>query len=325
MILTVVGFILNLILEDTTDWNDMKGWIFYNFYFGGTFAYGNTVLVRFLNRMYPWEEKARARVLWGVVISVVFNIMLLIILMMILVTVFEGGTPMDAFSKRYAFTYVIAFVITLVISLVGYSISFYKKLQEQALVNEKLRKEKVKAELNTLKAQVNPHFLFNSFNVLSGLIDEDPQKAQKFLGGLSKIYRYVLEQRNEDLTTLGEELTFAKQYMDLHRMRFEDSVRLDIDIPEIMLERKVPALSLQLLLENAIKHNAFDSMSPLNIKVTGEDDHLKVSNNVRKRMHLNGSNGLGLKNIEERYKLRGKKGFTAQQEGDFFNVILPLV
>lgn len=325
VVMTIVGIIFNLILEDNTDWNDIREWIFYNFYFGGVFSYGNTVFNRFLDKLFPWDDNPKRRVLWGVICSVIFNVLLLIVAMCFLVAVIKGQPVADAFSKNYAFTYVLAFLITVITSLIVYSVAFFKEIQEQNLVNEKLRKEKVQAELNTLKAQVNPHFLFNNFNVLSGLIEEDPDKAQKFLGGLSKIYRYVLEQRNEDLTTLSEELSFAKQYMELHQTRFENNVRMEVSISEEQQKLKIPSLSLQLLLENAIKHNAFDAEQPLVIKITGDESSLQVSNNMKKRKQLNGTSGMGLENIRERYKLRGVEGFEVSESAGLFTVNLPLV
>lgn len=324
-ILSVIGIGLNFILEDSTDWNDIKEWIIYNCYFAFPFSLGNNILIDYLNKSFPWNEAPKKRLVWGVIISTIFNVALLILLIMFLATVIEGQPIESAFSRRYAGTYIIALIITLVISLIGYSYFFFKQVEQEKIINEKLRREKVTAELNALRSQVNPHFLFNSFNVLSGLIDEDQKKAQKFLGGLSKIYRYILEQKDENISSLEDEIKFAHQYLDLHKIRFENSIFLDVDIDKTLYERNIPSLSLQLLLENAVKHNAFDTNQPLQIQIKSQGDLIIVSNNIRKRSHLNGSSGIGLKNIAERYKLREINGFNIDESNNQFTVTLPLL
>ncbi|MBT8229114.1 MAG: histidine kinase, partial [Bacteroidia bacterium] len=190
---------------------------------------------------------------------------------------------------------------------------------------EQLRQEKLISELNALKAHVDPHFLFNSFNVLSGLIEEDKEKAQDFLTGLSKIYRYILESRNEDTSTVRDELSFAKSYLDLHLARFENSIEMLVDISDETLNRSLPSLTLQLLLENAIKHNAFDEEEPLRIKIYNQDKFLVIENNRKKRMNLAMGNGMGLKNIRDRYSLLSKEIVTVKDTSDKFSVQIPLL
>lgn len=132
--------------------------------------------------------------------------------------------------------------------LVFYLIYFYKALQEQKVKEQKIIAGTANAQFNALKNQLDPHFLFNSLNVLASLIEEDPEKAQKFTGSLSKVYRYVLEQKNKDLVTVGEELKFAKTYMELLKMRFEDAIIFEFSKELLKSEAKVVPLALQLLL-----------------------------------------------------------------------------
>jgi two-component system LytT family sensor kinase len=184
---------------------------------------------------------------------------------------------------------------------------------------------KLATELSALRAHVDPHFLFNSFNVLSGLIDEDKEKAQDFLAGLSRIYRYILEQRNEDTSTVRDELKFAEQYLNLQKMRFEDSINLDTQISPALLHKKIPSLTLQLLLENALKHNSFDEDEPLDISITEQEGSLLVRNNKKERKNISLGNGLGLQNIRDRYALLTTEALVIQDTEHFFTVKLPLI
>ncbi|WP_449400033.1 sensor histidine kinase [Chryseobacterium wanjuense] len=155
--------------------------------------------------------------------------------------------------------------------------------------------------MKVLKNQLDPHFLFNSLNVLSSLIDESPKQAQKFTASMSKIYRYVLEQKDKELVTVEDELEFAKTYCDLLKTRFEDSVDFVFDVKKEDYRRFVVPLSLQLLLENCIKHNFATSSKPLIIKIFSENDTLCIENNLQVREQIKESSGIGLANIVQRY------------------------
>ena len=165
----------------------------------------------------------------------------------------------------------------------------------------KLQKDNLQSQFETLKNQVNPHFLFNSLNVLASLISVDPELAEKFTGQLSKIYRYVLEHKSEDVVPLSTETDFLESYVFLLNIRFKDKLKVNIMIPADKLNMKIPPLAIQLLIENAIKHNIFSIKSPLIIDVLVDDkDYLNVINNYQKREKQIESTGLGLQNITDR-------------------------
>lgn len=323
--ISIVSILVNVIFISDWSWGDIGSWMFYNAYLGFPFAFANSYFNTLLDRKFDWESQAKNRLIVGISSSIVMNVLLMMILMMFNFAVIKGGRISDAFSPQLKGTYFIAIIIVIMITLVFYSIAFYKWGRDEKKKNKQLKQEKTIAELNALKSQIDPHFLFNSFNVLSGLIDEDQGKAQKFLGGLSKIYRYVLEQRDADLTTISEELEFAKQFVNLQKARFEDGVQLEVDVSEQLLSKKIPALSLQLLLENAIKHNGFDDANPLNINIEGNDNRLKISNNKQIRHKLVEGNGIGLTNIKKRYDLHKAEGFEVIDHADSFTVLLPLL
>ena len=161
--------------------------------------------------------------------------------------------------------------------------------------------------------------------MLSSLIYENPDSAQKFTTALSKVYRYVLEQKNKDLVTVDEELEFAKTYMSLLKMRFEDSIVFEIPNQASNPESKVVPLSLQLLLENAVKHNMVTSSKPLYIKIFEANGELVVENNLQPKQVLKKSSGVGLSNIKQRYGLLTNKKVIINQQADSFAVAIPML
>ena len=167
--------------------------------------------------------------------------------------------------------------------------------------------------------------MFNSLNVLTSLIEENPDSAQKFTTSLSKVYRYVLEQKNKDLITVDEELNFARTYMSLLKMRFEDSIVFEIPDKASNPESKVVPLSLQLLLENAVKHNMVTSSKPLHIKIFESEGMLVVENNLQPKQIVKKSSGVGLENIKQRYELLSRKTVSINQQANSFAVAIPML
>jgi len=199
----------------------------------------------------------------------------------------------------------------------------WKKSATQETVQQKIVAKTESAKFETLKNQIDPHFLFNSLNVLTSLISENPKQAERFTTKLSKIYRYVLEQRNKELVAINEELQFAKNYMELLQMRFEDA--LEFKIAEINSDLKLVPLSLQLLLENAVKHNVVSSKKPLQIKIFEENGFLKVSNNINPKETIGKSTKVGLQNIADRYGLISNEKVKINNNNKIFTVSLPLL
>uniref|UniRef100_UPI0035C793E9 2TM domain-containing protein n=1 Tax=Lacinutrix sp. TaxID=1937692 RepID=UPI0035C793E9 len=221
--------------------------------------------------------------------------------------------------------YQFALGISVLITTVFYGISYYKSKQERKVKEQKVIAGTASAKFDALKNQLDPHFLFNSLNVLTSLIDENPENAQKFTTSLSKVYRYVLEQKNKDLITLDEELKFAKTYMSLLKMRFEDSIIFDIPEQALNPESKVVPLSLQLLLENAVKHNIVTSNKPLHIKIYESNGNLIVENNLQTKQVIKKSSGVGLNNIKQRYQLLTNKQVSITENKTSFKVSIPML
>jgi len=325
IIIALNFLVINFILNGAFIWDQFKYNCLYSFYYGLPLSFVNGAYFRGLDNIIPWDKSPKMRVFVGVTGAIVLTMLTLFLLNYFLWVQFWGKEFSFLFSEQLIIFYLIGLAITVLISAILYAISFFKEVQEQVLITEKLRKEKLQTELNALKAHIDPHFLFNSFNVLSGQIDEDPKKAQKLLGQISSVYRYILENRNENTNTIKEELNFAEKYLNIQQTRFEDSIELHVDLREETLVKKIPSLSLQLLLENAIKHNGFNEEEPLRISIAQENNNLVIKNNLKPRRNLVESNGLGLQNIQDRYGLLNESDFSFEDDGQSFIVKLPLL
>lgn len=214
---------------------------------------------------------------------------------------------------------------TIMIIAVYESIYFMNELKNSVEEKEALKRESLKAQLYALKTQVNPHFLFNNLNTLTALIPDNPKQAIDFVQQLSKVYRHILEVQDEKSIPLKDELDVLKAYGFLLKTRFGNNLNIDIDVPEEKLQQKIVPLSLQLLMENAIKHNIVSSANPLQINIFAENGHLVVSNNLQVKNQLIESTGIGLDNIRNRYKLLGDEEVIVAESGESFTVSIPLI
>jgi hypothetical protein len=240
----------------------------------------------------------------------------------------KAATTEEYFTGKYNYINWFTINIALLISAFLHAKGFMeelKKTSKKEVVEQKLIAKSANAQFESLKNQLDPHFLFNSLNVLSSLIDENPRQAQKFTASMSKIYRYVLEQKDKELVTVEDELEFAKTYCELLKTRFEDSVDFIFDVKKEDYRRFVVPLSLQLLLENCIKHNFATSSKPLIIKIYSENDTLCIENNLQVREQIKESSGIGLANIVQRYSLLTKKNVFIEKSEDYFKVKLPVL
>jgi two-component system LytT family sensor kinase len=189
---------------------------------------------------------------------------------------------------------------------------------------QKLREENLIFQNETLRNQVNPHFLFNSLNTLSSLISTQPDDAENFINKLSSIYRYILENSSKDKVPLMTELAFITDYFELHKVRDQGKIVLNVDTPSA-IEFNILPVSLQILIENAIKHNMATRENPLNISIYVENDHVVVKNNLQKMAAQMKSTQIGLKNLAERVRLISGKEIFIGETGDFFIVKIPLI
>jgi LytS/YehU family sensor histidine kinase len=188
-----------------------------------------------------------------------------------------------------------------------------------------LEKEKAMAMYENLKQHLNPHFLFNSLTSLSGLIELDPQKAAIFLGQMSALYRYILKNKDSELVHLGDELRFVDLYISLLKTRFNSGLQINIDVPEEYNYRKIVPVTLQNLIENAIKHNIIDPDEPLKITVNVADDYLVVENNLQKKKMVETSNKQGIANLKSFYSYLSHRSIVVKETNENFIVKIPLI
>ena len=250
---------------------------------------------------------------------------LLTILNFITNVLIYGASFKEFLSDQETEWYVFGLIITLIVSSIYHAIYFYKASQAQKVNEQKTIARSATAQFDALKNQLDPHFLFNSLNVLVSLIEENPKAATKFTTSLSKVYRYVLEQRNKELVSVDEELKFARTYVGLLKTRFEDSIEIEIPDQGSIENAKVVPLSLQLLIENAVKHNIVSSNKPLKLKIYEQDQFLVIENNLQKKQVIKESSGVGLQNIESRYRLLTNRQMTINETTDTFKVSVPIL
>jgi len=226
--------------------------------------------------------------------------------------VFWGG-----YLSRFMATGLLAGIVVKIILLI-------REGQQKNKENEQLKSAYLEAELELLKGQLNPHFLFNSLSSLSGIIRENAQLAQHYVSQLSKVFRYSLQQSGANLVTLGDEITMITSYGELLNMRLEKGFQMEINIDQSFLKANIPHLSLQLLLENAAKHNIATIKKPLKVNVFISGDYLTVRNNLQEMPTPESSTGIGLANLNERYKILMGKEIEIIKSDEYFTVKLPL-
>jgi len=305
----------------------------YNLLISGMYAFGlglsNGFLNDFLNKQFSWTEQTRLRTILGIVATIIVNFVVVYFCNYInFVIIQKVSTQEEFFSGKYNFTNWFFVNFALMISAFLHAKGFMEELKKntkQEVVEQKLIATSANAQFESLKNQLDPHFLFNSLNVLTALIDENPEQAQKFTTSMSKIYRYVLEQKDKEMVKVEDEIEFAKIYCNLLKTRFEDSVNFIFEVNNDDLQKFVVPLSLQLLLENCIKHNFATSSKPLNIRIFTEGKFLCIENNLQVREQLKESAGIGLANIVQRYALLTKENVFIEKSEQTFKVKIPIL
>lgn len=305
----------------------------YSFLISALYAFSlgpsNGIVNEYLNKKFSWTEQTTYRTILGIVATIVVNFVVVYFCNYInFVVIQKASTPEEFFSGKYNFTNWFFVNFALMIAAFLHAKGFMeelKKTSKKEVVQQKLIANSANAQFESLKNQLDPHFLFNSLNVLSALIDENPGQAQKFTASMSKIYRYVLEQKDKELVTVSDEIEFAKTYCNLLKTRFEDSVDFEFEVKKEDEEKFVVPLSLQLLLENCIKHNFATSSRPLKVKVFTEGKFLSIENNLQVREQLKESAGIGLANIVQRYSFLTKENVFVEKSEHSFKVKIPVL
>ena len=273
----------------------------------------------------PAERHWRLKML-NVVLAIVLTVISVFILNELLYSVKNMiDTEPGPRGHRDEFDYTNFFVSGLVVGCVLIIRLIFQK-QTIMLENEALKREALQSQYESLKNQLSPHFLFNSLTALKILINEAPDTAQNYINSLSKALRYTLQSNEKQLVTLKEEMDFMESYLFLIRMRFDTNLLVNTSIKEDYLSHRLPPLTIQTLVENAIKHNEISKHRPLRIDIsTTENDSLIVSNYIQKKLSAEEGTGIGLTNLSKQFQLLFGKDITISIENNQFKVEIPLI
>ena len=300
-------------------------WAF-SFLMSSSLSMGGFKVEEYFDKRISWIEKPVKRLLLTAATYMFYSFIVSYILVTLYVLITVEAVTLDNISwTRMLGNTISPTIIALIIITIFIARSWLFEWRNAAIEAEQLKSEKLASQNQFLKDQLNPHFLFNSLNVLSNLVYESADRSAEFIQQLSKIYRYVLDVQQEQLVSLKRELDFAEHYLSLQKIRFENSLEYFIDVRENQ-NLFLPPLSLQLLLENAIKHNIASREKPLKIMIQQENDSLIVRNVLQPKISLERSgNGIGLENINKRYALLSDKSPSIQKTASEFIVTLPLL
>lgn len=282
---------------------------------------GNVEILRYLHERYPNPSQTFKRTLLLFVGCSSYTS--LAYLLVEFCIIYAYGLPCNIGNILFGLQ--ITFSVTLPITLLYESYFFYQKWEKASSDAERLKKENVQAQLESLRTQVNPHFLFNSLNTLVSIIPDCPDTAMDFVHKLSYVYRYLLSVKERELVSLETELDFIEAYLFLLKVRFGENLQVTIVVSEEDREKKLPPVSLQLLIENAIKHNVISAAKPLYLKIYAENGRLYVWNNKQPKQGTEESTGIGLENIQKRYQILSDQSLQVINDDSSFTAALPLL
>lgn len=299
------------------------------------FSYLYTILIAFviyqgtrylqftLRHYFDWLNKPVQKVIALVLVIPFYTIPVSVLMLVGWYNIFMNGVVDWTIIK---ISTLIILVAVFFLVHVYETVFLVKQTENDQLKKEQLERSRAEAELEALKNQIDPHFIFNSLNTLSHLIEDKPLRARQFNDNLADVYRYILQNKRRDLVLLGEELDFLSGYYSLLKIRFEDAVRLDVNVDEAYRDQYLlPPISLQVLMENAIKHNEFSDKNPLEVRLDWSNHLLVFSNPVRSKATRKPSSKIGLQNLDERYQLTTRQSIVVDAAGGKFTVQLPLL
>lgn len=280
-------------------------WFVYNFLMTFSIAFfvllTNVYYLNYLEKHYPWRGKWKEHLCLEICGVLFYNALITVV---VEVTFYpfrpSGGSFLLDLTKSLFYSQIFNFIIVAVYE----GVYLFKQWKNALVIAEKLQKEHILCQFEMLRSQINPHFLFNCLNTLVGVVEKDTRQAVAFIKEFSKLYRSLLDYKDAPVVTLEEELKLVESYMFLQKIRFGDNLQVEINVNKNKNQFFLPPFSLQLLIENAIKHNVASSKKPLKVVIRDEGDYLIVKNNLQKRLNgENNSTKIGLKNLCTRYEI----------------------
>lgn len=323
----LIGFLLPFIFFQMT-WDEAVTCFFHTWHwsilFTGIFWLGNRQIIIFFRKMFPHQADLKVRLIKQGLMMVLFTASVSVLLsgMETNVGVDFGYSPM---KKSVLRLFISSFTSTIVVASIYESAYFFNRWKESISETEKLKQERASSELQALRSQVNPHFLFNSLNTLASIIPEDPKKSVEFVQKMSAVYRKILDLNEKDAVTLAEELRTLDEYLFLVQTRYPENLHVAKNIKDEHLTSYVVPMALQNLVENAIKHNVISKKKPLVITIESFENYVEVKNELQPKLNEEKSTGTGLLNIENRSRIIFGRSIEIEKTEYSFGVKLPLV
>lgn len=276
---------------------------------------------RLLNRLLPFSKSLYGRV----ILQIVIGLVLVFILRTIVLSCLERLPQFELSNLGRAMIATINNLVSLAVNMALISQHFTAVWKEGVIKTERLEREKVQLQYHQLKNQVDPHFLFNAFTSLDSLVKVNPDLASRFIGHLAKVYRYVLQNRDKEVVSLQTELEFIAHYIALLEIRFEKALVIEIQVDEQHYDKGIAMVTLQMLIDNAVKHNEIHPGKPLHISIYEKNGYLEVMNNKQVRRQLAHSDKQGLEQLKSLYTFLSDRPVMVKDETDTFTVALPLL
>lgn len=323
----IIDVLLNFIMFEGRLFTDAKIWLFsfpLIFLMGIGSWRGHTFIGNYIKNKFPELRHTRKRLVILGFCLIPFMSFSVTVIFFVYDSFHILGYQLKATDLKLGL--LVGFCVNLIFETLYEADFVLEKYKESVEEKQNMEQMSMHHEFDTLKNQVNPHFLFNCFNTLSSLISEDKKKAEKFLNELSKVYRYLLRNNEDGLSTVENEIKFIRSYYQLLQTRHGEAVILQIEIDKRYDNYLLPSLSLQLLVENVVKHNVLSKNMPLIIDIfTTAGNKLVVNNNLQRRTVKAPSNKIGLDNIKAKYELLKQPGFQVMEDEKNFTVVLPLI
>lgn len=284
---------------------------------------GSEYLVLMIDRTgIGWVEQPTKRFVISLVATLTYVVIVVFCILFCFLVVFGDHASNEFINDLSWRWFLSAIIVTLIISIFLHGRAFLIEWRQTIIKAERFERESLKSKYESLKNQVNPHFLFNSLNALSSLVYDDQEKAVEFIRKLAQVYRYVLDKKDMELVSLNDELTFLKNYIFLQKIRFGENLRLELDVKSE--EGMVPPIALQTLVENAIKHNVVSEKKPLTISIEVGKEICVVRNNIQEKLEKD-STGIGLSNLRSRYDFLSDRQIEIENSNNEFIVKVPIL
>lgn len=284
---------------------------------------GNSLISGFLDKKLPWRKYVTARFFIQLGLTIIYSLFCINTSYFLFKHLFTSDPPT---WEQVMLTNIYGLLLILPVFSIYFGIHFLKAWKKSELEAEKLQKESVRSQLEALRNHLDPHFLFNNLNILSTLIDKNKDLSKEYLEKFAEVYRIILQNEVSELITLKRELEFIGSYLYLIKIRFQDDINIDLDVADHLKMKMIPPLSIQMLIENCIKHNAITETSPLVISISTEgNQYLTVKNNLKPKKIPNNKKSSGLENIRNRYSYFTDEELKVEKSTTHFTVKIPLL